>query len=399
MKGRSAPAKRFAPLLVGLLSVSLATACNETATTPADAGHDTGPADARVDGPSLDGRTDVLAAEGGVDVPTHDSLPGDLLTVGDGGVQVQAVALPACDGRGPGTEDCHYRLLIDPQFCSPSKPCDKLLVYWSGGEGGCRLGTYDGLLVTYSKAGYVAVCAQPYTTSDATGAHPFYVEFDRMDHILQTLRARADVKAAWTGNKLLIGGVSHGASGPLIAIANKAALKNHAANWTGKTMTAILANDGISKAATLDSWASQDGSCATVHSRWVGRYGDGAPLLHLCSNGKCYCSNPAHKADWDKDNVQLGSADSPYTCSDVTPASGKTVLYRFVACSGGTAAPCGLLGDVIPDDQQSLAFDGIKACAGVTASYQRYANCPHTLCGAKTCGGDDSLAWLVQQGF
>ena len=114
----------------------------------------------------------------------------------------------------------------------------------------------------------------------------------------------------------------------------------------------------------------------------------------------CFCSNPAHKAEWEADSLVLGatSPKSPYSCQDVTPTSG-TVLYRFVACSGGSAAPCTGLGDLIPDEQQQLPHEGIKGCTGVVSSYKRYPNCGHSLCGSALCGRTDTLAWLKSQGW
>jgi len=369
-----------------LVASVLVLGCNRSGTRP----------DAQLSdlAPTPDGRADSSPADG----PAAEGQ-GDILVWPDSGVN-RDLTLPACNGKGPGAQDCHARLFIDSARCSPAQPCERLVVYWSGGEQSCVDGTYDGLMQSYAAEGFVAACAQPFSTSAEAGAYPYYQEFDRMDELMAALRALPEVQAAWTGNRLLIAGVSHGATAPLAAIAAKAALRSHAAVWTGKQATAVVLYDGISNTATLEEWTASQQNCAQWHSRFVGRYGDGAPLLHSCSNKACYCSGPAHAADWAADTTALGSTypKSPYTCVDVTPQSG-TVLYRFVSCSGGSAAPCGALGDIIPDDQQKLAHDGLASCAGVVASYKQYPACAHTLCGSKLCGFNDTLTWLSSQGF
>lgn len=83
-------------------------ACEKTSTAAADAGRDATRADVGADGASPDGRAGLPTLEGGVDQRATDTAAADLPAPSDGGGQVQAVALSSCDGRGPGTEDCHY---------------------------------------------------------------------------------------------------------------------------------------------------------------------------------------------------------------------------------------------------------------------------------------------------
>jgi hypothetical protein len=184
--------------------------------------------------------------------------------------------------------------------------------------------------------------------------------------------------------------------------------QNHASVWTGKTHTAFLLYDGISNPKTLEEWTGAQASgsgCGLFHSRFVGRYADGAPLVHGCANGACYCSSPAHAAEWAKDTVVLGATEppSPYQCADLVPA-GVNLTYHFVSCSGSPGATaCGLLGDIIPDDQQKLAHDALAACPGAVTNYVKYADCSHLLCGGfattVNCGGDDGVTWLESNGW
>jgi hypothetical protein len=310
----------------------------------------------------------------------------------------QSVSLKACNGKAPGTEDCHFRILVDAPSCSAPSRCGRMVVFWSGGEGGCITCRYDSLLKHYAAAGFVAACAQPYTTSTETGRYPYFVEFDRMSEIMSAIRARPEIQASWDGSKLLISGVSHGGTAPLMSIASRAALRSHAAIWAGTARTAIVLYDGVGSTAALDEWAAAQPGCAPYHQRTVERYGDGRPESHDCKNQLCYCASPKHKADWDKDNIIFSSPASPYSCAAVTPASGS-ILYRFVSCSGEGQPACGAQGDVIPDIQQKAPYAVIKDCPGVTASYERYPACPHATCGSASCGASDSIAWLKAQGW
>lgn len=352
----------------------------------------------------------VLVAAGACDDPDDDHNTGTC--DGNAAIEIEPVAIPECDGLAPGSEDCHLRVMWDAAECCPEKPCDRLVVFWAGGNQTCddvdadNVGDFDPILSHFVERGFVAACAQPYTTDEAGGAYPYHVEWDRMHHLMQ--RLRSETSDIWDGSHLLISGGSHGGTAPMIMIAGHRALRDYASVWTGSTHTAVIMFDGISDPRALEEWAGEQavGSyCGSFHRRWVGRYGDGAPLVHSCSNDACYCSDPDHAADWALDSLIPGSTDpaSPYTCDDFVQASEPT-LYRFVSCSGiaGSAA-CGLIGgDVVPDAQQSELFDALKNCDGITASYARY-DCPHLLCGGfdtdMNCGGADALDWLTENGW
>jgi hypothetical protein len=319
------------------------------------------------------------------------------------GYGAKDVVIAGCNGIAPGSEACHFQMRWKSAGCCEASKCSRLVVYWAGGNQTCDTGAFVPLLEAYADRGFVAACAQPFTTEVEGGKYPYHVEFDRMHHLMQEIRAQA--AGLWDGSKLLISGVSHGATAPAVAIASRKALATYPAVWLGGSHTAVVLFDGISNPKTLEEWAGAQpagSGCGLFHQRFVGRYGDGAPLLHGCNNGACYCSSPAHAEDWNKDTVLIGSESppGPYQCADFTPAAGS-VLYRHVSCSGvpGSNA-CGLAGDIIPDSQQLLAHQAIKDCPGVVASYANY-DCAHTLCGAfsPNCGGDDAVAWLEANGW
>ncbi len=381
-----------APLLL-LLALA---ACRGTPSAPGD-----GPPGERPRELSLgfiDGRLEARIREAGSD---RSPLP-DLGAWPASGIVRRPIDLAGCLGQGPGSEDCHARVAIDAGRCSPKKRCDRLLVFWAGGEQGCASGLYNGILDHHAGEGFVAACAQPFASSGEAGRYPYHQELERMHALMIAIRALPEVAAIWDGSRLLISGVSHGGTAPLAAIAAGSTLRTRAAVWTGSAGTAVVLYDGISSPAALDAWAAQQSSCELWHLRIVGRYGDGSPLLHSCTNGACHCANPPHAADWLKDTVALsslaGGPKSPYGCEALTPAAGK-VLYRFVSCGNALAACNMLTGDLIPDEQQQAAHDGVMSCAGVEASYKSYPLCAHPACGTRLCGGDDTLAWLATRGF
>jgi hypothetical protein len=228
-----------------------------------------------------------------------------------------------------------------------------------------------------------------------------------MNRLMQAVRAEA--AQLWDGSHLLIGGTSHGGTAPAVAIASRKALKSHAPVWTGSAHTAVALFDGISNPKTLEEWMGgldAGALCPVFHARFVGRYGDGPPpLAHSCQNKACWCSSPAHAEDWRKDTVVIGATEpaSPYVCSDFTPAAGN-VLYFFASCSGAPGSgPCDVDGDIIPDEQQQVPYQKLAACAGVTATYKKYAECSHAMCGTfgtkANCGGAEAVAWLEANGW
>ncbi len=339
----------------------------------------------------------LIACSGDDDDPSTSQGQGGDDDIGDGFTETR---ISQCEGLGPGKDDCYYRIIWDVSHCE--KGCDRLLVYWAGGDQTCHEGGYDPLLEKYAAKSFIAACAQPFMTGDEAGNYPFYKEFDRMDRVMESIRK--DVYQIWTGKNLLISGISHGAGASLITIAANRSLADHSDNWTGLDHTAVILYDGMSNLAKLEEWFGEKDGCGYMHQRTVGRYGDGSPFTHSCENDSCYCSDPSNNADWIRDTAVVGAGDpaGPYQCEDFSSGE-KDVLYRFVSCGANVAAaPCSFTGngDMIPNHQQFEPYDGLKECPAITASYEEYSNCGHSLCGGwDLCGGKDSVNWLEQKGW
>lgn len=356
--------------------------------TPDDVAPETG---VSADSDTPESPPDTAAPDAALD--TRPDLPADIW---------QAVTLPACDGLAPGVEDCHYRLLHRPAACGGAA-CSRLIVYWSGGEQGCADGTYDPLLERWADSGLTVACAQPFTTSDESGRYPYADELERMHHLTRRIREHAAL--AWDGRYLVIAGVSHGATAPVAAIASARAFETRPEVWTGRDGTAVILFDGISDPARLEATIGRmrDPGCGLWHARFVGRYAPSAPLTHACDNGACYCAGGGRR--WEVDTTvvgQVGGPDwpaSPYTCADLgSPA--QRIHYRVVSCGGGQAEPCGALGDIIPDDQQTRFSDALSTCPDLSVHYGDHPGCAHTLCGAwDFCGGKRAREWLDTLGW
>lgn len=308
--------------------------------------------------------------------------------------EVVGTTIERCDGTGPGNEDCHFRALWRPDACAGG-PCDVLVVYWSGGEQSCADGTYDALLERWATSGVVIACAQPFTTSDEAGRYPYADEGARMDRIMGAVRDA--VGAAWSGRTLVIAGVSHGATAPVAAIAEGRRFATRPELWTGRERTAVILFDGITDPARLEASVglSDSALCKPWHARFVGRYGEAAPLLHACDNGACYCAGGG--VGWARDTTVVGQVAgpswpaSPYACGDL---AGPSIAWRVVSCGGGQADPCGPLGDIIPDDQQTRFVDALATC-GADVTYDDHPGCAHVMCGGwDFCGGEEARTWI-----
>jgi hypothetical protein len=76
--------------------------------------------------------------------------------------ETKPVAIAGCAGRGPGSEDCHFRAMWNSAECYPGHPCERLVVYWAGGNQTCddvdknNQGDFDPLLSNYVDRGFIA---------------------------------------------------------------------------------------------------------------------------------------------------------------------------------------------------------------------------------------------------
>jgi hypothetical protein len=192
----------------------------------------------------------------------------------------QELMLQACAGLGGVAERCSVTL--DASACAPDSKCSRLVVLFSGGEMGCALKgrAYAEVQADYSAHGWASACVNVFETSTGSGALPYYKEADRYDMAVAAVTQGEWAAQLWTGEYLLLQGISHGASAPLIAMARGRLQAQRA--WQGSVGTAGCFFDGsVNQAATaalLATGTPAGGPCTfpVPYSRLLARYCDDA---------------------------------------------------------------------------------------------------------------------------
>jgi hypothetical protein len=367
-------------LRLEILSLALAAACVACGGGVGN-GRDGGDADVLDLLPEDDGGAEVPDGDGPADPVERDEVVEADAELDDGAwddaetpPSEGEIDLEGCTGIDGIDEPCTLRYLFDPGRCSPSSPCRKLVVFFSGGEMDCGLAAYTTVLEAYARSGFVAVCAQLFQTSAASGDEPYNDEAPRVDLAVRSAMEAGAVRAVWSGEHLLISGVSHGATAPVIAMA-RTSLDD---GWHGTGVTAACFFDGIYDIGELDlflAFGDSGSPCSLIlsHARAVGRYYDADPLVHSCLNDKCFC-DPDHSPEMDEDTVsavdpselavgqwkliECGSAMNA-CLQDVVPAGPIEVLCSRI--NAGPFSAC--VYDPMPDDSHlECAPAGIDRC-------------------------------------
>lgn len=304
----------------------------------------------------------------------------------DGGAQQEAGVTPpaagtidvlACKGVDGIDQKCSFRYQFDPQVCSTSNPCDKLVVFWGGGEMDCS--KYDPILKAWSDAGYFATCVILFEDSDAAGLEPYFKEATRVD---LSLRSVVDFgKAVWNGKDLMLAGISHGATAPVIAMARTAI--DDAAQWKGTRKTAACFFDGAYDVAATDELlgTGNDGGVCNApvpHARVVGRYYSSAPIVHSCANNKCAC-DPDHSPDMDQDSI-----------TGVAPSNFAVKQWKLIEC-GSAMDPC--TQDILPKAPIDALCNLIDGSPDHSCVLDPMPNASHGTCAGPT-GAAKCISWF-----
>jgi hypothetical protein len=293
------------------------------------------------------------------------------LAPADQGLTAAATQLvEECRTAGPGSANqrCRYDYRLDAARCA-GKACRKLAIFFAGGEQRCDL--YGGILDPLRDDGYVAVCAQIFEDATLTGDFPYHQEAARVDAVIRAIVADPGVTAAWSGEHLLLSGVSHGATAPVLAMARTKLDETPA--WKGTRYTAACFFDGIYDVGALDDFVGTgDGGqpCPMLgsvlsHSRAVGRYYAQPPIQHRCDNAKCFCA-PGHSADMDADTVTTLPA-SVFAVAD----------WKLIEC-GSALDAC--TKDVIPAAPIQTLCQNIDTDPSHTCVYESMPNDSHSQC-------------------
>ncbi len=238
------------------------------------------------------------------------------------------IKLDACRGLNGLAEGCE--LVTNASACTTA-PCERLVVIFSGGEQGCEKKGYGDVLAGYAATGqWAAVCINYFETSDGSGAVPYLDEQVRIDLALREATTGAWAQRYWTGSQLLLQGVSHGATAPVIAMARSTL--DEQPHWHGTFKTAACFFDGsYNQFATAEHLrtGTAGGMACTVpvaYTRWLERY---------CGPGATTASC----------NLQTQSQSISDSISQVPAEQFAIKHFRLVEC--GSAMPV-CTADILP---------------------------------------------------
>jgi hypothetical protein len=358
----------------------------EGAAGDAEVAADAGGDDAAADGPA----GPEAGADGAHDAPVGDAGQTDGAQAD--GAQTDATddagyvppegefTIDGCLGLGGIDERCAWRYRFHLLQCRAQSPCARLMIFFAGGDMDCSANAYQTILETMAGNGYVAVCAAITETATGSGLVPYNDEAPRVDLLIQTITADPSIQGVWTGERLLLAGVSHGATAPVIAMARTPL--DDQAHWHGAARTGACFFDGIYDIGALDAFlATGNGGnrCNLIlsHDRAVGRYYASDPLVHSCLNNKCYC-DPDHSAEMDVDTI-----------TGVSPSSFAIADWKLVECGSGLDA---CLQDVVPAAPIQALCSALDLDAAHTCAWDPMPQSGHLTCAVD--GIDRCRTWF-----
>jgi len=238
------------------------------------------------------------------------------------------IEVEACRGETGVNERC---TLVTNATACVSGPCDRLVVVFSGGEMGCVTGAgHRTVLEGYASRGYAAVCINYFETPEGSGTAPYLDEAERLDLAVREATTGPWARAYWSGRDLLLEGISHGATAPVILMARTRL--DEQAHWRGSHYTAGCFFDGsydqVATAELLRTGARGGSPCLAPvsHHRWLERY----------------CGPGATEATCDLSANEQAQLD---TVTEVLPATFAVNDLMMVEC-GSARSACS--GDIIP---------------------------------------------------
>jgi len=282
-------------------------------------------------------------------------------------VAVAASAQPAakqeqkiveCSGLNGVNENCE--LVLNAEACV-SKPCSKLVLIFSGGEMGCVTGEgYSSVIADYSANGWAAACLNYFETSEGSAAVPYHQEVDRLNFGVAAATSGDWAHQYWTGEELLLEGISHGATTPPVVMARYGADNQTA--WQGTRRTAGCFFDGsmnpAATAALLATGGLRGTPCKVLLTldRWLGRY---------CPDDPAEC-DLSKNPDAILDNIE-----------DVSPDNFHLRQWRLTEC-GSEMPAC--TADILPMGPQEKLCTMIDGGEGYSCDFKRLPKDSHLTC-------------------
>ncbi len=365
---------RTIPMLLVLTSTLAFPSCGtDTDRADTDASSDTANA----------GSGSAATDAGSGDTVESDAFSGDTADAdadadaGDTGADDTSVAAPPAVGqtiveacRGETGVDEHCLLVQNASACSAAR-CDKLVVVFSGGEMGCESGAgYRDVLAGYAAAGYAAICINYFETSVGSAVAPYVDEATRIDIAVREATTGGWAQAYWNGAELLLEGISHGATAPVILMARTRL--DEQPHWQGNRLTAGCFFDGsydqAATASLLATGALGGAACETPvsYQRWLERYCGAGATAAGCN----LATEPKAVDD---------------TITSLLPATFHIRDFKLVEC-GSNLRPCS--GDIIPAAPIAALCSRIDASPTHACSYETLPDDSHLTChasGYATC--------------
>lgn len=267
-----------------------------------------------------------------------------------------------CLGETGVDETC--TLVADASACTAEK-CSKLVVVFSGGDMGCVSGKgYKDVLAGYASRGYAAVCINYFETSEGSGAKPYVDEASRIDLSLREATTGAWAQAYWTGEDLLLEGISHGATAPVIAMARTTL--DDAPHWRGSHFTAGCFFDGV-----YDTLATE----SLLATGALGMKPCTLPVSYQRLLER-YCGPGATASTCDLASSAKAKEDS---ITEVSPDAFALHDFKMVEC--GSALPA-CTGDIIPGAPVESLCANLDASPTHTCAFGSLPTDSHLTCHA-----------------
>jgi len=281
---------------------------------------------------------------------------------------VGVIEVERCRGLTGVDERC--LLVVDGSACAMA-PCARLVVVFSGGDMGCVDGAgYRKVLETYAANGYAAVCINYFETSTGAGAAPFVDEAERIDHAVRAATTGDWARTYWSGEELLLEGISHGATAPLILMMRTTL--DDQPHWHGRRRTAGCFFDGsydqVATAELLKTGGVGGGECVwpVPYRRWLERY---------CGAGATPESCDLSAQDKVRDDTIVAADPATLAISDLRLFECGSDLR---ACTGDIipAAPiASLCSRVDADPARACTFTALPADSHLTCHADHFDTC------------------------
>jgi hypothetical protein len=293
-----------------------------------------------------------------------------------------------CRGLNSVDQDCYYRYRYDPEQYNSDAGYSKLVIYFSGGGMKCdesfgdESANYSKILKGFSDDGYIAVCAGMYVEghqNDDVRRIPRHEEKDRIHELIASIRESEAIQELWDGSRLLIAGVSNGATVPVVVMARHDI--DDSAEWKGSQTTAACFYDGIYDVIEVDDKLKRYPiSCRGVRNASIcSRYTGAAD----CPDGP----------DPNNPDVILDSVTT------VDPSEYAVTDWKIVECGSNLPAPiCGTIGDwdrdwITKGPMESLC-DQIDSGANHNCTLDPLPDQGHLSCAASDSGIDKCRLWF-----